>query len=167
MSQRQETDEEEIAEKIAKDTVPGTNNRDVVVELAESAQAVYAAVLEDLNNWVEIVEVKYHGDRIIGIPCRYRWTIKRWVSNDMDEWLLSNGWSHMPHLKADSEKHRPNELEARYVKQFGDYDVYVNIWVPFTDDVFEAINEGEDLTEFKSADEKFEERMDILKNKRE
>ena len=60
----------------------------------------------------------------------------------MDKWLIDNGWEKLPHLMADSRQHEDNEMEARYYKKFGEWDVFVNIYVEFTEDVFEALSEN-------------------------
>ena len=155
MSQRtqqvvdQEEDEftkySEVAERIAKKTAPGEKNKDLVRGLSD-ASGVVDDVMSDLNNWVEFVDVRVFRGKVIGIPCRYRWTIKRWVSNDMDSWLVENGWNRLAHLKADSKDHRDDEMEARYHKDFGDWDVFINVYVLFTEDVFDMLSGTESIT---------------------
>lgn len=134
----------DVAERIAKKTAPGVSNRYFVNSLSD-ASAVVDEVADDLNNWVEFVDVRLFRGNVMGIPCRYRWTIKRWVSNDMDTWLNKNGWNRLPHLKADSRSHKDNEMEARYYKEFDGWDVFVNIYVEFTEDVFEEMGDENEI----------------------
>jgi hypothetical protein len=131
----------DVVERIASKTIPGRDNSAIVNSLGD-ASGVVDSVLEDLNNWVEIVDVRVFRGNVIGIPMRYRWTIKRWSSSDMDKWLLDNGWDKLAHLKADSKEHKDNEMEARYYKEIDGWDVFVNIYVEFTNDVFKALEEN-------------------------
>lgn len=119
--------------------------------------------MEETNNWFEILDVRIYRDFEIGLPCRYRWTIRRWAYVDMDSWLLKNGWHMHPHTMADSDKHKENELEARYVKQYGKFSIYANFYVEFTDDVFEALNEGT-IENLKMEDER---RSELIEQKME
>lgn len=158
--------EEERAKQVAKDTIPGGSNRERILDIAESVEVVHEAIVEDLNNWVEIVEVRNLGGKRIAVPCRYRWTIKRWADNEMDMWLLKNGWDRIAHRKADSHEHEDYEMEARYRKEFDGWYVYVNIWVPFTEDVFEALEKNKSSMPYMSPSEKRERDMKILGKKR-
>lgn len=135
----------EVAKRIAKKTAPGEENKDLVRGISD-AGVVVDDVMSDLNNWVEFVDVRVFRGEVIGIPCRYRWTIKRWVSNDMDSWLVENGWNRLAHLKADSREHKDNEMEARYHKEFNGWDVFVNIYVEFTEDVFDQLGDTDRVT---------------------
>ena len=131
----------DVVERIASKTIPGRDNS-AIVDSLEEASGVVDSVLGDLNNWVEIVDVRVFRGNVIGIPMKYRWTIKRWSSSDMDKWLLDNGWDKLAHLKADSKEHKDNEMEARYYKKVNGWDVFVNIYVEFTNDVFKALEEN-------------------------
>lgn len=131
----------EVVERITEKTIPGVDNS-TLVDSISGLPDVVDDVISDLNNWVEVVDVRVFRGKVVGIPMRYRWTIKRWASSDMDKWLLDNGWDKLAHLKADSKEHRDNEMEARYYKKFGDWDVFVNIYVEFTEDVFKALEES-------------------------
>lgn len=131
----------EVVERIAEKTIPGSDNSELV-ESVGGLPDVLEEIIDDLNNWVEIVDVRVFRGKVIGIPMRYRWTIKRWANSDMDRWLLDNDWDNIAHLKADSRKHEDNEMEARYYKEFGEWDVFVNIYVEFTEDVFNALEEN-------------------------
>ena len=134
----------ETANRIASQTVPGRSNTDIIEGLHDIPDVV-DGFLEQTNGWFEILDVRVYRDDSIGIPCRYRWTIKRWAHNDMDQWLQDNGWELLPHLKADSKEHNENEMEARYRKEIKGYYVYANFFVEFTNDVFEALQEGIDI----------------------
>lgn len=130
----------EISERIAEDTAPGKTNYPLIHSVEDVPQ-ILEKVMDELNNWVEFLDVRVYRDEHIGIPCRYRWTIKRWAKNDMDQWLMDRGWESVGHLRADSRDHEPNELEARYRKRIDGYMVNVNIYVEFTEDVFERLQE--------------------------
>lgn len=158
----EESEEISIAERVAKDTVPGLSNEEFI-DLLSVSDNVVKQVINDLNNWFEIVQVHSFRERKIGIVMRYRWTIKRWVQNDMDDWLIDRGWELLPHLKADSRDHKENEMEARYRKEFNGVMVYVNLYVQITNDVFEALQKT-GATEKVSKRKKTAE--DILKKKR-
>jgi hypothetical protein len=132
---------EQVSRQIAEDTSPGLRNSDIVASIGTSQKAVRDFIV-DTNNWFEVVDVRVYRDDSVGIPCRYRWTIKRWVQNDMDSWLKDNGWVLAPHRRADSKEHEDNYMEARYKKQYGDITVYANFWVEFTEDVFDALQKG-------------------------
>ncbi len=131
----------EVAERIAAKTLPGDGNEALVNSVGEASD-VMDDVVSDLNNWVEVIDARIFRGKVLGMPCRYRWTIKRWADSDMDKWLIDNGWEKLPHLMADSRQHEDNEMEARYYKKFGEWDVFVNIYVEFTEDVFEALSEN-------------------------
>lgn len=130
---------QEVAEYIARQTVPGSRNTPMYEGLQRAVDVV-PTVIQDLNNWFEIVDVRVLGEDHIGIPMRYRWTIIRWANQDMDQWLEDHGWEDMAHLNADSRTRQENELEARYRKQFGDVVVDCNFLVFFPDEVFEALS---------------------------
>lgn len=151
--------------RLAQRTLPGRSNEDIIRNMKGMDRVVEAAV-NDLNNWVEVIDVRLHRDLKVGIPMRYRWTIKRWVANNMDQWLMNNGWEDMPHLKADSREHEPNELEARYRKEFGDYLVHVNIYVPFTDDVFEALNNSGGMEKVEEVKRRKKAKRNIMDERR-
>lgn len=155
----------EVAERIAGNTIPGRSNSEVVNNI-RGVDEVVQSFIEDVNNWFEVVDVRIYRGGEVGVPCRYRWTIKRWASNDMDQWLMDNGWELLHHRKADSKEHRSNEMEARYRKEIEGRQVYANIYVEFTEDVFEALQGGQAI---KSAEEKArrgEKAEDILSEKR-
>lgn len=140
MSQRQRTlGSIDIADRLSRSTVPGKRNVDIINSITESADVVGEAIRE-LNNWVEVVDVRIYRGKKIGIPCRYRWTIRRWAENSMDAWMMENGWMKNNHLMGDSRDHEANESEHRFSKEFGGWTVYVNIWVEWTDDVFDELN---------------------------
>jgi len=141
----------DIAERVALKTIPGDDNDRLVSNVSEAGN-ILDKVLDDLNNWFELVDIRIFRGKVIGIPCRYRWTIKRWVGNDTDKWLIDNGWDNLAHLKADARSHKDNEMEARYHKNFGDWDVYANFYVEFTEDVFEALDGGSSKIESMASD---------------
>lgn len=147
-------DPEELVERIARNTVPGRSN-DHLVDGLESARDILPDVIDDLNNWFEIVDVRVYSDVHIGVPMRYRWTIIRWAENDMDQWLMDNGWEHLPHLNADSRTRQENELEARYRKEFSGVVVDSNFLVRFPERVFRKLN-GEELDRIREDKEKEE-----------
>lgn len=130
----------DIAERIAGDTAPGKTNAALINNIRD-VPLILNKVVEELNNWVEFIDVRVYRDGHIGIPCRYRWTIKRWAKNDMDGWMYSKGWEPVGHLRADSRDHESNELEARYRKEIDGYMVNVNIYVEFTEDVFQKMQD--------------------------
>lgn len=136
-----EGDIERLGEATKRATIPGRENAPLV-NTADDLPDVLEAFVADTNNWFEVLDVRVYRNDNIGIPARWRWTIKRWVVNDMDQWLVDNGWSNIPHLKADSREHEERELEARYRKEFHGYQVWANFYVEFTDDVFEAMKKG-------------------------
>lgn len=141
--QRLDVDPEKLVESIAKRTVPGSSNQHLIKGL-DSARGVLPDVIDDLNNWFEIVDVRIYNDRHIGIPMRYRWTIIRWADNGMDQWLIDRGWEQLPHLNADSRTREEDELEARYRKEFNGVVVDANFLVKFPERVFRKLN-GEDI----------------------
>ena len=162
MSEQQSERKREIARRVALDTAPGKSNEELV-KSAEELPETLREVRAELGNWVEFIDVRTYRDKRIGIPCRYRWTIKRWVQQDMDQWLLDHGWQQIAHLKAYSREHQPNEMEARYRKEINGYTVHVNIYVTFTEDVFEMLETGEPI---RAAKEK-KERKDAVRKLRE
>lgn len=155
-----------VAEKIGSTTVPGKSNRDVIEGMRDGAEVV-EAYLEDLNNWVVIVDARVRDDGSFGIPARYRWTIKRWAKNDMDGWLEEHGWNNLNHLKADERRRERHEMEARYMKELAGYEVYTNIWVPWTEDVFDRLQKRG--SNFTPGNKEYggEAAMEIMAGKRE
>jgi len=141
------------AMKVARDTVPGKSNSEIVSHLS-GIDEITRSFVEELNNWIEIIDVRVYRDGSIGIPCRFRWTIKRWASVDMDRWLLDNGWELIHHRRADSYSHEPNEMEARYAKEIEGATVYANIYVEFTEDVFRAMNEDNHIEKAEKRNKK-------------
>lgn len=162
-------DPREIAESVAKSTVPGRSN-DPVIDGLRFSPKVVEDVIDDLNNWFEVVDVRVYNDVHIGIPMRYRWTIIRWADNDMDQWLMDNGWEQLPHLNADSRTREEDELEARYRKVYRGVVVDTNFLVKFPERVFRKLK-GEDLDrvrENQRREEMIEERKNtILRRRRE
>lgn len=154
---------EKIVDQIARDTIPGRSNQPFIEGL-ENAPEIVQDVLGDLNNWVEIMDVRIYSTEEMGIPCRYRWSIIRWTENDMDTWLEDHGWEHMPHLRADSRNRNPNDLEARYRKQFDDVMVNINVHVEIPEVVFDAL-EGKSGSVVERRKVKSRRRM-ILANRR-
>lgn len=147
-------------EQIVKDTIPGRSNDEIISLLNESGP-VMSRVISNLNNWFELLEFHAFNDGTIGATFRYRWTIKRWAEQDMDMWLVDRGWEDLPHLKADSRDHLPNELEARYRKEFRGRMVYANFYVRITDDVFEALNESRTMERRSRQKDKAEEILEM------
>jgi len=163
---RLERDKQEgITSRIASLTIPGESNDDVL-NTVEAAAEVLPEYIEQMNNWVRVLDVRCIKGGQIAIPARYRWTIKRWAKNDMDGWMLDNGWSLEHHLKADSRQHRDNELEARYKKEINDWPVYTNIYVPFTEDVFEELSKGGHVKKARQKRDRKEKGRDIVMQKR-
>ncbi len=155
----------DAARRIAGNTIPGEDNGEFPSSLSDAA-GVVDDFIEETNNWFEIVDVRvYRGDEI-GLPCRYRWTIKRWVSNEMDSWLMSNGWERIAHLKADSREHRDNEMEARYRKEIDGYTVHLNAYVEFTSDVFRAMKNGNPIKRAEEQRQRKERAEKFLQEKR-
>lgn len=147
----------DLASKVARETAPGKGNDEIVASL-QDLPGVVESFVEDTNNWFEVIDVRTHRNGNIGIPCRYRWTIKRWVVNDTDTWLIDNGWDQLAHLFADSKEHEENEMEARYRKEIDGYTIWMNAYVEFTNDVFEAMQKGEPI---QSVEEKREKREKV------
>lgn len=140
--QLDEDDIDSLIWKLSSDTFPGKDNVKFMEGMGELSDVVTRFVL-DTNNWFEIIDVRLYRDNYIGIPCRFRWTIKRWANNDIDSWLKRNGWILDPHLRADSREHEDHEMEARYIKEYGDYTVAANMYVEFTEDVIRKMqNKG-------------------------
>lgn len=162
---RVEETRDKMAERLASLTIPGESN-DEIFKALEAAPSVAKAFESDLNNWVKILDVRIRNDGKIAIPARYRWTLKRWAGNDMDQWLVDNGWQNEAHLLADSRQHRPNELEARYKKKIAGWWVYTNIFVPVTDETFRKMNEGSPVKKAKKKREKKKTREGIIMQKR-
>jgi hypothetical protein len=167
MSQKQDIEFREgtVAGNIASHTVPGKDN-DYFIESCRELCEVLESFRSDTNNWFEIVDVRVFRGKNIGLPCRYRWTVKRWVVNEMDKWLLENGWDRIAHLKADSRDHKPNEMEARYRKEFDGYTVYCNFYVEITEDVFEALNEGKPIENARGVKQRAENIRKLREKKR-
>jgi len=164
MSQQEQPKKIKRAKELARDTPPGKPNS-TFIENIGGVEGAVEKVVDELNNWIQIVDVRLHRDRKIGIACKYRWTIKRWAHHDMDQWLHDNGWEIMPHRKADSYEHRDNEMEARYRKEIDGYLVHVNIHVEFTNDVFEALKEGNPIRRSKKKMERKEKARKLRKMK--
>lgn len=154
----------ERAKKLSLETSPGQGNEYFEDSLRDMSRVV-TAFIEDTNNWFEILDTRLYRKENIGIPCRYRWTIKRWAANDMDQWLMDHGWEDMAHLKADSVDHEDNELEARYRKEIGGYTVWANFYVEITNDVFEALQTGGPVKMAEKNRER-EERMERLRQEK-
>lgn len=131
-------DFEEIIEDISKRTIPGPSNDDILGGL-EVANVVVPKVIDDLNNWFYILDVRTYSSKKLGIPMRYRWSVIRWAENEMDDWLSKNGWEIMPHLNADSRFREEYEMEARYRKYFDNVEVDCNFLVEFPPEVFEEM----------------------------
>jgi hypothetical protein len=165
LTERQMGSAREVAERIAGNTIPGRSNSKVVNNI-RGVDEVVQSFIEDINNWFEIVDVRVYRDGKIGLPCRYRWTIKRWASNDMDQWLMDNGWELLHHRKADSKEHRSNEMEARYRKEIEGREVYANMYVEFTEDVFEALQEDSVIKSAEENVQREQKAKDILTEKR-
>lgn len=142
------TREEEIADRIASSTIPGTSNSGVFEGL-EKAKRVAQLVENDLNNWIKIIDFRVYSDSVMSICADYRWTIYRWASNDMESFMAENDWVVMPHRLADSHDRDENEMEARYRKKFGDVWVYINIHVLFPDRAFRELNGKESYEKMK------------------
>lgn len=154
-----------VSERLAGMTIPGESNEGLFDDLEDAAD-VARAFQGELNNWVEILDVRVRNDGKVGIPCRYRWTLSRWAENDMDQWLMDHGWEQVAHLYADSRQHRSNELEARYRKRIEGKMVYTNIFVPVTDKTFRALQDGNPVEKAKNRRERKKQREGILMQKR-
>lgn len=139
--------EEELVERIAQQTVPGPSNDDYFRGL-ELAHLLMPAIIDDLNNWFNIVGVRILGERHISFIARYRWTIIRWARQDMDSWLMNKGWEDHAHLNADTRDREVNEMEARYRNQYDSVTVDANFLVEFPEIVFEKLND-EDVEDAK------------------
>lgn len=148
----EEESPEDVAKRVSENTLPGPSN-DPFIDGLGNAMRVVPRVIVDLKNWFRIIDVRVHGEREIGMPMEYRWTIVRWAENEMDNWLIDRGWENIPHLKADTREREVNELEARYVKQFGEVDVFANFIVEFPDRVFRELNDS-DIEEARERMEK-------------
>lgn len=135
---------EQRIEEIARDTVPTDKNDRVKLGLLKSV-AVVDELDEELNGWLSFHDVRVYDDNIVGIVADWKWTIERWVSGDMDERMRSLGWTVFAHTLADRDKD-DHEAEFRFVKQYGEVKVYLNVYVEFTRRVFEALSSGEDIT---------------------
>lgn len=131
---------ESTADRIARETIPRGDNEGILASLW-NVHDVVEDFIDETNNWFEILDVRVYKSGVIGIPCKYRWTIVRWAKNDMDQWLLDNGWDDVAHLAADSREREDNELEARYVKEIGGHMVNATFLVEFPDRVFEEMND--------------------------
>jgi len=160
----EEGDIDEISDRIARNTMPGDTNEQFISTICEAEEAV-RKMDEDLNSWFEILDVRIYPRRVIGVPARFRWTIKRWVHHDMDQWLLDNGWEWIAHRKADSDEHEENEMEARYRKDFEGFGVHCNFYVEFTEDVFESLEHG-DYIHRADMEEKRRERVEEMREER-
>lgn len=157
-----EIEAEGLADKLARNSIPGKSNRPVFDGL-ETAAEIVPEVIEDLNNWFEIVDVRIYNRNHIAIPMRYRWSIIRWARNDMDNWLMERGWKDMAHLNADSRRRIDNEMEARYRKNFDGIVVDTNFLVEFPDVVFRKLN-GEDVEEIEERQYSVADRKDVAKD---
>jgi len=146
--------------------VPGKENKQFPKKLEDAAKIV-PQVKDDLNNWVEIIDVRTYRNDKIGIPCKWRWTIKRWAAQDMDNWLMKTGWTRENHRRADSYDHEDNELEARYKREYSGYTVYINIHVEFTDEVFEALEDQGGVKKARRERNKQKKLEEIIEMRRE
>jgi len=129
-----------VAEDITRGTLPGPDNEPVMDGIG-TAVGLVPRVVEDLNNWFNIVDVRIYDENHIGLPMRYRWSVIRWAHNDMDSWLRGQGWSQFGHLNADTRTRDEHEMEARYRKNYGDVTVDANFLVYFPDKVFSEMHE--------------------------
>lgn len=137
---------DEVANRLARQTVPADNNDSVRNGLLKASNIVEQFV-DDTNGWFRIHDVRVYSDNEIGIVADWKWTIERWVAAEMDDRLEADGWENFAHLKADRKK-EPNEAEFRYMKFYGDTRVYLNSYVTFTKRAFEALEEGRDIVEY-------------------
>jgi hypothetical protein len=140
--------EEQIADSIVSSTIPGSSNSGIFDGL-QRASRVAELVEDDLNNWVDILDVRVYGENIISICSEYRWTIYRWASHDMEDYMQDNGWQVEPHRLADTHLREEDQMEARYKKQFGDTWVYINILVLFPERAFDELNAEESYKQTK------------------
>ena len=156
-SQKQKlTDKErEVADRVASATIPGTSNMGIFKGL-QKAVKVSQLVEDELNNWIDIIDARVYGENMMSIAAKYRWTIYRWASNDMEGYMSDNGWDVDPHRLADSHTREENQMEARYRKEFDDMWVYINILVLFPDRAFKELNakESYEQTKEKKIEEK-------------
>lgn len=155
-----------ILDSRARRIVPGKENKQFPDQLRDTAEIV-EQVKDDLNNWIEVIDVRLYRNKKIGIPCNWRWTIKRWVAHGMHEWLIDSGWTRENHRRADSYEHEDHELEARYKKEYSGYTVYVNFHVEFTEDVFRKLQEQNGVYKAKKKREKQETLEEIIERRRE
>lgn len=154
-------DLEELVDSIVRGTVPGESN-EKFNDGIDNASDIVPVVMDDLNNWFEIVEVRVINRDHISIPMRYRWTIIKWSNSDMDQWLIDRDWDLIHHRNADTRFREENELEARYRKEFDGITVDANFLVEFPDIVFRKIN-GDDISRVKEKVEKEEEKESRLR----
>jgi len=167
---RESFKEEEIANSLATSTTPGLSNTSVFEGLSK-AEDIARAVEDDLNNWIDIIDFRVYRKDKMSIACKYRWTIIRWAENDMDSWLMDNGWTIDAHRLADSYDRDEDQTEARYRKEFDGVTVYANILVDFPNAVFEEL-EGNNTVERKREKLEQEEnqqnrKMKVLNSRRE
>lgn len=145
-------DEDSVAKDIALRTVPGPDNSGLLDGLTKSRE-ICETVLDELNNWIYIVDCRVYSESVIGISAKYRWTIKRWGVNETDSFLLENGWENNPHRFADSRFREEDEMEARYSKKIDGINVHINIHVEFPQDILNEMSNksksGEDEMEVK------------------
>lgn len=140
--------EEKIADNIVASTIPGSSNQGIFDGLSR-AKRVAEAVQDDLNNWIDIIDVRVHGKNVISVCAEYRWTIYRWASHNMEDYMNDNGWQVEPHRLADTHSRDEDQMEARYKKKFGDTWVYINILVLFPERAFEELNAKESYRQTK------------------
>lgn len=163
-----DVDIEEVAERVARGTIPGRSNERFERGIVNTS-AVVPVVIEDLNNWFEVLEVRIKDEHAVSIPMRYRWSIIRWARQDMDKWLMDHGWDEFAHRQADTHVRQENEMEARYRKRYGDVTVYCNFLVNFPPSVFKKIKEDSDQSIRKKQRERVEKKNtidDIVEDRR-
>jgi hypothetical protein len=160
--QKLETDEE-IADKVVASTIPGSPNTGIF-EGIRKAEGVLSAVQRDLNNWIDILDFRVYGENMMSVCAEYRWTIYRWGSNDMQDFMLDQGWTIEHHRLADTHLRDEDQMEARYKKKFGDVWVYINILVYFPERAFRELNGEEAVDEVKQ--KKMERKREIEKKQK-
>ena len=140
--------EYDTSTRLLTSTVPGDSNDGVFTGL-NKASSIAREVQGELNNWIDIIDVRVYGDSVMSICCEYRWTIVRWANSGMEDYMEDNDWSVNPHRLADTHLREENQMEARYMKEVDGMWVYINILVEFPEWVFDEL-EGNHTIEEKT-----------------
>lgn len=134
----------ERARDVERASIPGRDNQ-YSLSMLESARDVVEQFIEETNDWFEIEKVHVYPENKVGITAKFRWTIERFVSAEVEDVIMDAGYGVAPHLEANWRDVQPNEIEYRARKQEGGVRVFVNLLIEMTDRAFDSLDEQEPI----------------------